>query len=173
MRIFTISRGSWITYSFLVGIAVLPAIGLYQELSTERSANIYGWLLGLLLCILLIEIHAAVRTRLEIGEKRISIKGSLFGRTLPMSALNLDRAGVVDLDASDVISARKFGVGAPGFSEGWYRLVGGRTGLLFVTRRTAVVRIPTWDNYDIFFSTSQPEALLQSLRSLQPPNSPS
>jgi hypothetical protein len=57
------------------------------------------------------------------------------------------------------------GAALPGFLEGWFLLRNRSRALMYVTRRTDVVLIPTRRSYVVLFSARDPEELISQLRS--------
>ena len=59
---------------------------------------------------------------------------------------------------------RTMGTGLPGYAAGWFKLRNGTKGLLYVTDRTHVARIPTTEGYIVMLSVSDPAALIDALK---------
>jgi len=105
--------------------------------------------------------HAAV----EVDADSLRVAGALYGRTIPLSSLRLNEAGVVDTKRGPHrLALRTNGAGLPGYQAGWFRTAGGEKALAFVTERSRVARIPTVDGYALMVSVADPEALLEALR---------
>jgi hypothetical protein len=110
--------------------------------------------------------YSSRATRFELSSDGLSIRGNLYGRTLPWSSLQLDLARVVDLrNAVDVQpTLRTNGIGLPGYQAGWFRTRERGKALLFVTDRSRVVVVPTHQGYTLLLSVADPQAFLQALR---------
>lgn len=110
--------------------------------------------------------RATRRVVFEITPDALRIRGDLFGRRIPRSALVLDEARVVDLaDGPDRLRlVRTRGVGLPGYLSGWCRAARGEGRFLaFLTERARVVRIPTTEGYTLLLSPAAPESFLRAL----------
>ena len=80
--------------------------------------------------------------------------------------LRLDRAAIVDLGESTDYAPRRrtFGTGLPGYASGWFRLRNGEKALAYLTRRDAVLYLPTSLGYSLLLSADRPQELLASLK---------
>jgi hypothetical protein len=109
---------------------------------------------------------SAQHVRFEVTADSLSIRGGLYGRTIPRSDLVLDQSQVLDLnaDADRCPAWRTNGIGLPGYGAGWFKLRDGTRALAFVTERRQVVYVPTRANYALLLSVAQPEAFLAALR---------
>ena len=105
-------------------------------------------------------------SRVEVSEEGVRLVGDLWGRTIPLARLDLERGRVVDLRAEpDLAPARRtMGTGLGSFASGWFRLRNGEKALLYLTDRRSVVYVPTHDGYALLLSSSEPERLLAALR---------
>jgi hypothetical protein len=135
------------------------------------GSNVTGSLLSavILIPILLIAAYlfAAPRIlRFEVSPEGLAIRGDLiYGRTIPIRDLDLDRAQVVDLNSSEFRPVlRTNGTGLPGFQSGWFRLKNGDKALLFVGNRKQVTVIPVKEGYTLIINAGDAEKLLSALR---------
>lgn len=101
-----------------------------------------------------------------IGPDGLRIRGDVYGRLIPRSAILADQARAVDLgrDRDVAPTIRTRGTGLPGYSAGWFRLRNGQKALLYVTDRSRVAYIPTTEGYAVLLSTPDPDALIAALR---------
>ena len=104
--------------------------------------------------------------RFTVSNEGLRLQGDLYGRLIPLQSLKLDEAVVTNLntDTDHQPARRTMGTGLPGYSAGWFKLRNGTKGLLYVTDRTRVARIPTTDDYSIMLSVNDPSALIEALR---------
>ena len=130
-----------------------------------------GWLVFVLLMPLaLVVVLAAVfwprQLHVEVTPDAVTIRGSVYGRSVPRSELNLDQARVVDLEREPGLKPRlrTNGVGLPNYRVGWFRLRDRERALCFLTRTDRVVYLPTLQNYALLVSAENPDALLNALR---------
>ncbi len=117
--------------------------------------------------LLAVYLFAAPRLiRFEVSPDGLTIHGDLiYGRTIPIRDLDLDRARVVELNSSEYRPVRRTnGTGLPGFQSGWFRLKNGDKALLFVGNRKQVTVIPVKEGYTLIISAGDAERLLSALR---------
>jgi hypothetical protein len=129
-----------------------------------------GWMLLLFAVSVLILFVIAVLTwprslQVELGPEQLEIRGSVYGRRVPLSELELDGARVVDLTQASPLQLgfRSNGINLPGYSVGWFNLKNGERALTFVTDRKNVVYLPTRNRYALLLSVANPEAFLAAL----------
>jgi hypothetical protein len=105
-------------------------------------------------------------TTFEVSADGIRIRGDVYGRTISLSQLHLDKAKVYNMagDRDHSLSWRTNGIGMPGYSSGWFRLKNGEKALVFLTSRARVLYIPTSEDYALVVSPRDTDALLQALR---------
>jgi len=104
--------------------------------------------------------------RFEVTSDALAIRGDLFGRTIPLSALDVAAARRLDLRREPGYRARwrTFGTGMPGYAAGWFKLRNGDKALLFVTNSGNLVHVPTKQGYALIVSPEQPDAFMEALR---------
>ena len=106
--------------------------------------------------------------RFEVSPEALAIRGDPFyGRTIPVSRLEMDKARALDLaSAPEYKPARRTnGTGMPGYQAGWFRLRNGEKALVFVGDPTRVVLIPVRDGYSLLLSVGEGVRFLSALRS--------
>lgn len=125
--------------------------------------------LGLVLIMLVWIGWSARHSRVEVTDAGLRLVGDLWGRSIPLGALDLAASEVVMLDGSSQYRpvSRTFGTGMPGYASGWLRLHNGEKALAYLTTSERVVRIPTSEGYSLLLSVADPEALLGALRARQ------
>jgi Bacterial PH domain len=122
-------------------------------------------LLGLLLLFAFFG-YSSRATRFVLSSEGLAIRGTLYGRTVPWSRLEVDQARVVDLREERELrpTLRTNGLGLPGYRAGWFRLPNRGRGLLFVTDPSRVVAIPTREGYTLLLSVAEADAFVEALR---------
>lgn len=102
----------------------------------------------------------------EVSPGKLRIRGDIYGRTIPLSELELAEARIVDLNQEPDLrpTARTNGTGLPGYSAGWFRLAGGAKALLFLTERTHVAVIPDSRGWLLLLSVADGSRFLDALR---------
>lgn len=130
-------------------------------------------LLSLVLVALAYTAYSARHSRVEVGNGQLRLVGDFWGRAVPVTSLRLESAAVLDLAASPeyIPRRRTFGTGIPGYASGWFRLRNGEKALAYLTRRDAVLYLPTSLGYSLLLSAERPQELLAALRS-QPGQGP-
>lgn len=107
--------------------------------------------------------HGAVR----IDEHNLQIRLPFYGRTIPISHLDLEHAqiGAIEDSASALQpQLRTNGIGIPGYGAGWFRLENGAKALVVLTSRQRLLYVPTTDGYSLLLSLKTPEIALTKLR---------
>ena len=127
-------------------------------------ASICGLLL-LICAVLGYTAYASRHSRIEVGGGELRIVGDFWGRSIPIAALRLDQAAVVDLDEAPELAPKRrtLGTGLPGYASGWFRLHSGEKALVYLTTRNSVVHIPTAQGYSLLLSAERPRELLETL----------
>jgi len=110
--------------------------------------------------------YSTRHSRIEVGGGELRLVGDLWGRSIPIDALRLEGAAILDLgNAPEYVPTRRtFGTGLPGYASGWFRLRNGEKALAYLTRRESVVYLPTSLGYSLLVSAERPRELLASLR---------
>jgi len=112
--------------------------------------------------------------RFEVTEAGLTVRGSVYGRTIPAAAIQLDGTRRLTVDDTPGIypSRRTNGIGLPDYLAGWFRLNDGRSALLFVTDWARTIVVPTTAGYDIVLSPDDPDALVASVKAPPPGSAP-
>ncbi len=118
--------------------------------------------------ILFLSFRGQSAARFEVSPAGLRLRGDLYGRLVPASALRLDAARAVDLriDTALTPAKRTMGTALPGYRAGWFRLRGGEKALCYLTDNTRVAYIPTTAGYAVLVSVERPDLFLASLRRL-------
>jgi hypothetical protein len=105
--------------------------------------------------------HSTVTVRPD----SIRLFGDLWGRTIPRSALEVERARIVDLCTEQGLKprSRRMGTGMPGYAAGWFGLANGEKALVYLTTWNRVVYVPTREGYALLLSVEQPEQFLHAI----------
>jgi len=102
----------------------------------------------------------------ELTSGGLRIRAPLYGRLIPLAALNVEKAELVDLskDESRRPSWRRNGIGLPGYGAGWFSLKNREKALLFLTTRSDVVYVPTSEGYSLLLSVKDPQEFVNELK---------
>lgn len=111
-------------------------------------------------------LYTSQATRVEVGDAGLSIRRTLYGRTIPWSEIDTAAARVVDLRTDSDLQPvlRTNGIGLPGYQAGWFELREAGRALLFVTDPSRVVAVPVRAGYMLLVSVGDPAALVAALR---------
>ena len=132
---------------------------------TLWSIGVFAVLMLVMLCLSLVIAYSSQQVKFEINEQQLSITGDLYGRTIPLTSLVIDKAKVIKLEKSSPYQPRwrTNGIGLPGYQSGWFKLKNGEKALLFVTEYNQVVYLPTVEGYSLLISVKQPRELLNTI----------
>ena len=135
------------------------------------STGSHTWLTALMLLPLVIGLALAVAfwpraLNVEVTRDALTVRGSIYGRTVPRSQLRLSEARIVDLASEPGLRPRirTNGAGLPNYKVGWFRLSDHERALCFLTTTDSVLYLPTTENYALLISTADAPGLLRSLK---------
>lgn len=105
---------------------------------------------------------------LEAGT--LVVRAGLNTRRVRASALELERARIIDLQQFPELQPRRRTLGAsvPGFQSGWFRTRAWGKGFYLLTERRRVLWLPEHNGPHLLLSLQQPQALLAALNALAP-----
>lgn len=161
----------------LVGVPeVLVAVGLFiffhgQQANPEAQPAPFMGLVtvplllgGLGLMALL--LWASERRRVVLADGVLDITATLYRRKLPVVALDLDAAQILNLAEHKQLAPllKTNGMGLPGLHAGWYRSRKLVKTFCLLTTRDRVLYLPERDGGATALSVEKPFDLLQALR---------
>lgn len=140
------SRGIWLFIAIILVILVLAGMLL---IATARGSR---------------------KSRFELSDAGLRLRGDLYGRMIPADALRGGAARIVDLSATPDLQPRwrTMGTALPGYRAGWFRLRNGEKALVYLTETSRAVYVPTRKGYSVLLSPQQPERFLERLRTVAP-----
>ena len=108
----------------------------------------------------------ALRVSVTLDSGSLILRAPLYGRSIPLSAIDRSAARIVDLAKEPSLRprTRTNGIGMPGCAIGWFKLHNKRKALLAVTNRQQLVYLPTTLEYDVLLSLRKPQQFLDRLR---------
>lgn len=120
----------------------------------------------LVLGLLAAAARGARSATFDVSSEGLRLRGDLYGRFIPASALRVEQARRVDLAATPELTPerRTMGTAISGYRSGWFRLRNGERALLYLTDQSRVVYIPTTDGYGVLLSPADPDGFLEALR---------
>ena len=140
---------------------------------TATTVVLYG-ITALLVAIALLFVwiswsSSAASVVIEEGALRVAVP--IYGRSIAISQLDLQRGEVVELSSASELRPRlrTNGIGLPGYNVGWFRLKNGSKALLAVTSRQDVLHLPTREGYSLLVSARDAHRVLQTLRAQSNP----
>ena len=88
-----------------------------------------------------------------------------YGRSIPLSSLDVTSAQIVDIGKSDQLRPRirTNGIGLPGYWVGWFRLRNGERALSVLTAKDGALYIRTSDGYSLLLSLVNSHLFLDQL----------
>lgn len=114
-------------------------------------------------------LSLAVRhSGIALNADAIAVTAAMRTKRLPLSALSLDEARVIDLDERNDLRPflKTGGISFPGFRGGSFRLRNRRKAWVATLGGPKALWIPTRDGYDLLVQPRQPQALLDRLRDM-------
>ncbi|MCX5892211.1 MAG: PH domain-containing protein, partial [Deltaproteobacteria bacterium] len=146
------TKGPVITF----GVAAL-VLGSIIWLAARAPAIVFGivaLVAGGIMLLVGSFAYASRHVKFEVSPEGLAIRGDLYGRRLPASALLREEARVVDLTEDPKYRPvwRTNGAGLPGYGSGWFQLGNGDKALIFVTDKRRVVYLPTREGYALLLS---------------------
>lgn len=102
----------------------------------------------------------------EVTPEGLRIRGDIYGRLVPLSSLDMERARLMDLTREPEYRPkwRTNGTGLPGYAAGWFRLANRQKCLAFLTDQRRVVYLPTREGYSLLLTCADGERLLHVLK---------
>lgn len=134
-------------------------------------------LVVLVLAVLIVTAAVMIKTArgslhsaFELSGQGLRLRGDLYGRTIPASALRGGSARIVDLriEPGLVPRSRRFGTAVGDYRAGWFRLRNGEKALLYLTDRNRSVYVPTTADYSLLLTPQNPERFVDRLRTIAP-----
>lgn len=108
--------------------------------------------------------------RFVISPQGFRIRAPLYGRTIPMAALETQKARVLDLSKDQVYRPawRNNGLGLPGCGMGWFTLKNNEKALVFLTSPSQVVYLPTKEGFSLLLSIEKAGDFVRELQEREP-----
>ncbi|MEL7642395.1 MAG: PH domain-containing protein [Solidesulfovibrio sp.] len=147
-----------------------------QVFPMAQSAVKTGWLSALFGGLLVLwvalffflnaMIRGAANAEIALRGGTLMVRGSVYGRDIPLADVDAGAARPVDLGQAGPKSLkwRTNGIGLPGLAAGWYRLTDGEKALVFVTDKSRAVYVPTRQGFAVVVSPGDPGRFLEALR---------
>lgn len=106
------------------------------------------------------------RRRIQLEHDQLRITATMFRRQVPVSALDLDKARIVNLDEHTELkpALKTNGFSLPAFTAGNYRLRNKAKAFCLISDRARVLVLPLRDGPLVLLSPEKPRELLDGLR---------
>lgn len=162
------------TLLVLGGVLPLLLIGIALVTEPAEAALRTLWPALLIVPLVLVSMLAALRRRsVELRDGVLEVRAALFRHRVAATALDLERARIVDLAERTELRPllRTRGMSVPGFHAGRFRLRNrlGK-GFCLLTDRRRVLWLPGRSGgVTLLLSLQQPQALLDALRAVASP----
>ena len=143
-----------------------------MEFEIARAPYSVGLALGIIAACLLLGgaflgwiAWSASALSVSIEGDDLHIQAPLYGRSVPIHVLDLDRARIERLDKQSEIRPRirTNGIGMPGYGVGWLRLKNREKALAVLVGKGEVLYLPTSEGYAILLGVREPRQLLDAL----------
>lgn len=123
-------------------------------------------LIGVTCLVVVVLLLGSCPPKFEVSAGGLNVRGGIFGRMIPASALQVGEGRIVDFSKSPGLRPkwRTMGTALPGYQAGWFRLHDGSKALVFLVKGKPVVFIPTTEGFSLLVSIADPDAFLTSLR---------
>lgn len=158
----------WLWGPVLLVICINPLIQLFAG-KPPVTAAFASWGPLLVLPLITAGLTLAYRRRhLQLDARQLKIASTLYSKQVPISAMRLDRARVVDFDENPGFkpALKTNGFQMPGFRAGHFRMKDGSKGFCLITDNRRVLVLPLRDGSSVLLSPVQPRALLEELKRL-------
>jgi hypothetical protein len=142
------------------------------------SASRGVWAFAVVILLILIAVgmmmiataRGSRSSRFEVSDTGLRLRGDLYGRFIPATALRGGAARIVDLAEAHELQPRRRTAGTAllGYRAGWFRLRNGEKALLYLTDTHRAVYVPTAQGYSLLLSPQQPERFVERLRAVAP-----
>lgn len=144
--------------------AIVPAQGRADFIIT----GLVGLLLVGVMVMLILSMRGGRASRFEVSDTGIRLRGDLWGRQVPASAIRGEGVRLVDMSAAPELAPkwRTMGAAVPGYSSGWFKLKNGEKALLYLTTRKQVAYVPTTLGYSLLLSPQDPERFVARVKEI-------
>lgn len=106
------------------------------------------------------------RRRIQLEQGELKVTATLFRKQIPVSAIDLDKARIVNLDEHTELkpALKTNGFSLPAFTAGNYRLRNKAKAFCLISGRARVLVLPLRDGPLVLLSPEKPRELLEGLR---------
>jgi len=152
---------------FCWAIIAIMAIMLVWIVATGQTPRLaMSIALALVIAMMLYLLLAMSKARVDLDDHNLVIRASFYrNKNFTRDLLLPKAASVIDLKKAGVYkpTIRTFGVGLPGYGEGWFRLRNGEKAFVLFSGMNKAVMIPTTKGYYLILGVDEPGRLLGEL----------
>jgi len=132
-------------------------------------------LLGALVALFAYLACSMNSVRFVISQQGFRIRAPLYGKTIPMAALDAQKVRILDLSKDQDYRPvwRNNGLGLQGYGMGWFTLKNNEKALIFLTSLSTVVYLPTTEGFSLLMSMEKAEEFVSELQRQTGGNAPS
>jgi len=156
----------------LLSLCVAGAVVAWLQTGQHASMPASAWIVMASLTLVAVLVFLLLQRRsVALDSDVLVIKAGLNTRRVAVSALDLARARIVDLDERTELkpSRKTFGSSLPGYQTGRFRTHKWGKGFYLLTDRRRVLWLPERDGLHLLLSLQQPQALLSALNAMAQP----
>ncbi|MCK6685603.1 MAG: PH domain-containing protein [Thermoanaerobaculia bacterium] len=115
-------------------------------------------------------IAGARHSTFELSPSGLTLKGDLWGRTIPASHLRGAAVRIVNLQSEPglALKRRTAGTAVPGYRSGWFKLQNGEKALIYLTATDRVIYLPTTEGFSLLLSVDAPDRFAEHVRRVAP-----
>lgn len=161
----SVYAGLALIFALAPGLILVLSLTGVNGLPVERLPVHLALIVALELPVLLGLAWISTRRKVVLSESGLDIRATFYRKQVALTAIDLERARVVDLREKRELRPRlkTNGFSLPGFAAGHFRDAGGHKLFCLVTR-PVVVWLPLADGARVLLSAARPAAALESIR---------
>jgi hypothetical protein len=144
LKRFTVSALKWKSLSALAGLAIAVMVSV-----------------ALLVFAVIASLLATAK--IDITEGKLVAGGGLYKVRVPLDRIDVAHARILGPNDPFRLRWRTNGLGWPGLNLGWFSAKGPKRIFAVDTRKSDRVFVPTFENFDIILTPTDPSAFLKEL----------
>lgn len=162
------AHAAWLLGALLLVPLVVIALTFTTADADAKAPAAMGIGIAIVALVGMVTFLGLRRRQVLLDDGRLVVKAAMFTHRLDVSALDLARARIVDLDERTELrpGLKSFGMSLPGFQAGWFLLRDRSRGFCLVTSRRRVLWLPAHAGSSLLLSLEQPQAMLDALRTV-------
>ncbi|AVQ08197.1 TPA: hypothetical protein HH295_13100 [Xanthomonas vasicola pv. zeae] len=156
---FSVNALNWKSISGLVVLALAVMVSIALTVGQGQ------WALSLAIAVVVFALIASLlaTARIDIIEDSLVAGGGLYKLKVPLDRIDVAHARILLPDDPFRLSWRTNGLGWPGLNLGWFSSKGPKRVFAVDTRKADRVYVPTFEEFDIVLTPTDPGAFLNAL----------